>query len=129
MRRVFLLCMLLLTYYSHSVHAQQLPESKTLTPEEYDPEEFPLWAHDIRRFEIISIGTFPLTFMITSLIYDFSISATHNFNPSYSIGSQRSDRDILIIASSAAGASLLMGIIDLIINTNKRAKQAAEDEQ
>jgi len=126
MRRVLLLCVILFSYYSP--HAQQLPEPETLTPEEYDPAEFPHWAQDIRRLEVISIGTFPLTFLVTSLIYDFSIAATHNFSPTYSIGSQRSNQDILIIAGSAAGASFLLGLVDLFININKRAKQTAEDE-
>ena len=91
-------------------------------PEDYDPDEFALWAHDLRRFEIVAIGSYPITFFATSLIYDFSVYAVNDFNPAYSMGSQRDGSDIGLIVGSAACVSLVIATVDLIISMNKRKK-------
>lgn len=102
--------------------AQQLPPPDPLMPEDYDPEEFPLWAHDLRRYEVIAIGSYPITFFASSLVYDFSMYASHDFNPAYSMGSQRDGRDIGIIVGSAVCVSLVLATVDLFININRRNK-------
>ncbi len=98
-------------------------------PEEYDPEEFPMWAHDLRRYEVIAVGSYPVTFFATSLIYDFSIYASNSFDPSYSMGSQRSGQDIGIIMGTAAVTSLIIATVDLIINVNKRKKASTDNDE
>jgi hypothetical protein len=35
-----------------------------------DPKEFPQWAKDIRRFDIITFGAFPFAFFTASLLTD-----------------------------------------------------------
>jgi len=111
------------------VSAQQLPPVDPIMPEEYDPSEFPLWTQDLRRFEVVAVGTFPITYLFASLVYDFSIYAANNFDVQYSIGSQRSSRDIGIIVGSAGAVSFILATIDLIINLDKRKRQkAAEDD-
>jgi len=94
-------------------------------PEEYNPDEFPLWAWDLRRFEIVTVGTFPITYLFVSLIYDFSIYAANNFNTRYSIGSQRSTQDIGIIIGSAVAVSFILATTDLFINLNRRRRKDA----
>jgi hypothetical protein len=122
MRRGLLL-MILLSFGTYSfLSAQQLPPQEPLMPEEYDPEEFPLWAHDLRRYEVIALGSYPVTFFASSLIYDFSLYAMNDFNPAYSMGSQRDSSDIGIIVGSAVGVSLVLATVDLIINIHKRKK-------
>jgi len=122
MRRGLLL-MILLSFGTYSfLSAQQLPPPEPLMPEEYDPEEFPLWAHDLRRYEVIALGSYPVTFFASSLIYDFSLYAMNDFNPAYSMGSQRDSSDIGIIVGSAVGVSLVLATVDLIINIHKRKK-------
>jgi len=106
-----------------AVSAQELPPREPIMPEEYSPDEFPTWAWDIRRFEIVAVGTFPITYLFVSLIYDFSIYAAHNFNTRYSIGSQRGTRDIGIIVGSAAAVSFVLAVTDLFINLNRRQRQ------
>lgn len=130
MKRGILLLMLLIISGASLLPAQQLPPPEPLMPEEYDPDEFPLWAHDLRRYEVVAIGTYPITFFATSLIYDFSMYATSDFNPTYSMGSQRDGRDIAIIVGTAACVSLIIATVDLIINVNMRNRQEpVEDEQ
>jgi hypothetical protein len=107
--------------------AQELPPDESLVPEEYNPEEFPMWTHDLRRFEVVSIGSFPITFFATSLAYDFSTYASHGWDPMYSMGTQRENRDIAIIMGTAAGLSLSIATIDMIINIRKRNRRDAEE--
>jgi len=103
--------------------AQELPPKEPIIPEEYDPSEFPLWAQDLRRFEVIAVGTFPITYLFTSLIYDFSVYAANSFDSQYSIGSQRSSQDIAIIIGSAGAISFILATIDLFINLDRRQRQ------
>jgi hypothetical protein len=46
----------------------------------------------------------------------------NDFNPAYSMGSQRDSSDIGIIVGSAVGVSLVLATVDLIINIHKRKK-------
>lgn len=118
---LFLLMILSISNFS-LLSAQQLPPPDPLMPEDYDPDEFALWAHDLRRFEIVAIGSYPITFFATSLIYDFSVYAVNDFNPAYSMGSQRDGSDIGLIVGSAACVSLVIATVDLIISMNNRKK-------
>ncbi len=130
MKRGIILISFLIAWGISIIPAQQLPPPEPLMPEEYDPDEFPLWAHDLRRYEVVAVGTYPITFFATSLIYDFSMYAASDFNPAYSMGSQRDGRDIAIIVGTAACVSLIIATVDLIINVNKRNRQEpVEDEQ
>ncbi|MCD6342893.1 MAG: hypothetical protein J7L76_03840 [Spirochaetaceae bacterium] len=126
-----LFLLILISYSGFSMlPAQQLPPPDPLLPEDYSPEEFPLWAHDLRRYEVVAIGSYPITFFASSLIYDFSVYAANDFNPSYSMGSQRDGNDIGIIIGSAVCVSLVIATVDLIINTSRRKKAEKQtDEQ
>ncbi|WP_455381447.1 hypothetical protein [Salinispira pacifica] len=44
--------------------------STTLQPVPYSPDEFPQWARDLRRAEIITIGVFPFAYFYTNAMYD-----------------------------------------------------------
>lgn len=129
MRHCLLVVLTLLLPGMVFLSGQALPPPEPLMPEEYDPEEFPLWAHDLRRYEVVAIGSYPITFFATSLIYDFSIYAANDFNPAYSMGSQRSGSDIGIIVGSAACVSLLIATVDMIINISKRNRLEAEEDE
>ena len=53
-------------------------DEEAYTP--YDPDEFPQWAHDVRRGEIIFFGSLPITaavsaFLLPRIMPDISNSA------------------------------------------------------
>jgi len=50
-------------------------------PEPYAPEEFPAWAHDLRRGEIIFFGSLPFSFFFTFEAYDTGRFLASGFNP------------------------------------------------
>lgn len=123
----FLMASLLLALAGLSpLSGQVKPPDEPITPEEYDPSEFPLWAHDIRRFEIITFGTFPVTYFLSSLVYDITILAINNGSAEYGLGSQRGEDDLAIIIGAAAATSVTAAIVDLIINVSRRKNNSDE---
>lgn len=49
--------------------SEEESESEGVEPIPYSPEEFPGWAHDLRRGEIIALGSFPVALILTNLGY------------------------------------------------------------
>jgi len=71
---VFLIILILFSFFTLS--GESLPDY-----EPYEEDEFPGWAHDLRRGEIIFFGTIPFTFFATDLYFDIYRYASSNFNP------------------------------------------------
>jgi hypothetical protein len=65
-RRVGLAVLLCVCFATVSLPAQ----TTGAAPVPYEPDEFPQWALDLRRAEIIAIGAFPITFVLSRLLYD-----------------------------------------------------------
>ena len=75
-----LLCILLALLLSCQGIAQSASDKSTSENEEnqaespdYEPyaeDEFPDWLRDVRRAEVVLIGSFPLTMLFTSLTYE-----------------------------------------------------------
>jgi len=40
-----------------------------MEPAPYTEDEFPRWLRDLRRFEVIAVGTFPAALLVTNLGY------------------------------------------------------------
>ncbi len=51
--------------------------------EPYSPDEFPEWAHQLRRYETIFFGSLPFAFLFTSLGFDFYAYAANDFDSNY----------------------------------------------
>lgn len=120
--KIRIIALLLILALTRGLAAQVLPPEEPLVPEEYDPEEFPGWAHDLRRFEIILFGSLPITFIATSVVYDFSIFAANNFDPNFSMGTQRSNQDIAILMITSVSISAAIALADLIIGKSRARK-------
>lgn len=95
----------------------------------YQPDEFPQWTVDLRRAEIVTVGSFPLTFMLTALVYDLSVAASNGFGSSVPFGSSRTQDDIETMLLVSAGISAGIGLTDFIISQIKRAKARKEQEK
>ncbi|MDC7235267.1 MAG: hypothetical protein PQJ58_18690 [Spirochaetales bacterium] len=83
--------------------------------------EFPQWAHDLRRFEVITIGAFPLSYILTSLVYETVKFATDN-ERGFSIYSEKSQKDLSILLMSSGAISIGIATADLIIGKTKQKK-------
>lgn len=97
------------------------------TPEPYQKDEFPGILHDIRRAEIITLGSMPFITFSATLGYSFGKYASHNFDSNYFVNpfsstdenSFSTDEQIGILLTSL-GISAGIGLTDFIVHTIKR---------
>jgi hypothetical protein len=117
-----------------SLSAQTVLDSEPIPATEFDTSEFPLWARDLRRAEIVAFGSFPFTMFFATFAMDSFRFASHGGNFSYapwpfkSAGAvEMSRREWTNTIIAAAAASLIISLADHIIVRYKRAKAAKED--
>ncbi len=94
-------------------------------------EEFPLWAKDLRRAEIITFGSLPFTLFFSTIAMDTYLWGTHNWDTRYApwpirgAGAVEMSMDQRILTLSIAlGTSVLIAVADHIIIRVKRSNEA-----
>jgi len=99
----------------------------SVLPDPYTKEEFPPWAHGLRRFEIISLGAFPILLFYTRFAYDTSLFIKSGidgdgFDSRYAPWPFRNESSYAPTSEeqmarifTAAGLSLALGTIDALI--------------
>jgi hypothetical protein len=130
--RVLALLLVALLLVPHVVSGQ---ETET-EPEPYDPEEFPAWSRDLRRGEIVALGSFPVMLLLTNISYDLvrfgreSLEAgewNYTYAPWFFGPPDKppltEDERIGVIAT-AAGISVSVALIDFFIGkmTNREER-------
>jgi len=98
--------------------------SVSALPEPYTKDEFPSWAVGLRRFEIITLGAFPILLFYTRLGFDLkryvdSGFDSNGFDKSYvpwpfknENSYEASDEEQILSVKTAAGLSLAFGVLD-----------------
>ncbi len=88
----------------------------------YSRDEFPRWARDLRRFEIVFFGTVPFSFLYTSAGYSLYRYGSSNWDPSYApaiLGNKTppilTTTEKFEIVYTAAGVSFAAALLDFII--------------
>ena len=124
MTRRIVAAALLVLLLPATLASQEVDPGEGVSPEPYQPEEFPGWARDLRRGQIIALGVFPVYLLLTQLTYDlvrFSVrsaragefereSAPWFFAPP---GVQRfSQEENVIILSISAIVSVVFAVAD-----------------
>lgn len=108
-------------------------------PEPYEPEEFPAWARNLRRAEIVALGSLPFTLLFTRAAYDLGrfaylsleagavqpLYAPWFFAPPDSPGFTRDEQNRML--AIAVSASALIAIADLLIGHFERREAVQED--
>lgn len=125
------LTMLFCSVMTSPVAAQSKDNLDNGKAEPYSEDEFPSWAHDVRRAEIITIGSLPFATLGTTLCYSLARYAHNGFEFSYvpnpfaksGAGSFNQTEQITIFAT-AGGISIGIGLADLIIRIIRRRKSA-----
>jgi hypothetical protein len=108
-------------------------QSSTSDPKaaiKYDPAEFPQWARDMWRFDVITFGVFPFAFFTTTLIIDSIRYFQHDQNVKYAPWPLKpagaiemtTDEKFRVLGISAALAASV-ALMDLVIIHIKRSKQ------
>ena len=100
-------------------------ETPAYTP--YDPSEFPGWARDLRRFEIVFFGTVPFSFFYATTGYSVYTYAAHNWDSAYApalLGNRTppvlTNSEKLQIAGISLSLSAAAAVVDYIIGKIQR---------
>jgi hypothetical protein len=100
-----------------------LPSSQT------GAAEFPQWARDLRRAEIIAFGTFPFTMFTATFAVDTWRTSRHNWDPRYApwpfktAGAiEMTNEEHEIVIAVAGISSLALALTDFVIVQVKRGK-------
>ncbi len=91
------------------------------TPEPYSDDEFPQFMLDLRRFEIITLGSMPFITLNSSIVYNgykFATGKTDTFNPLATADYTQDEMENIIITSLCISAGI--GLTDYIVNLIKR---------
>lgn len=75
MRYIPCFIVFLIIFTAFTAAGESLPDY-----EPYEEEEFPRWALDLRRAEVIFFGTLPFTFFTSTLSYDLYRYAVNDFD-------------------------------------------------
>jgi hypothetical protein len=107
-------------------------QSNTETTPNEDAVEWPQFAKDIRRFDVVSFGIFPFAYLVTSIGYDLMRSAQHDWDSAYypfneggAVWTSDDYRNVLI---GSAVVSLSVAAIDLAIVWIKRHAAGKREE-
>ncbi|MCR4714602.1 MAG: hypothetical protein K5751_09540 [Treponemataceae bacterium] len=101
------------------------------TPEPYEDDEFPSWTIDLRRSEIVSLGSLPFVTLGVTIGYSFYRYAANGFNSDYlpnplakssAAANLNSDEQKGIFISSGI-ISLIIGVVDYVISRIERNRQ------
>ncbi len=83
--------------------------------ESYDSVNFPQWAKDLRRTEIITFGSLPFVTIWTTVIYSYAVYGEFQ-NPLDKSNSSFTEDDQWMIIKMSAATCLALGLVDLGIN-------------
>ncbi len=116
---------------------QQPPVDSIEDAIRWDPEDFPQWARDMRRFDIIAFGSFPFAFLAAGIATDAIRWGRNDWNSYYAPwpfkGAGAYDpttKEKTVTVLTAVGISLFIALADLAIVKLKRhsEKKRAERE-
>ncbi|MBD5440011.1 MAG: hypothetical protein HDR33_03150 [Treponema sp.] len=102
--------------------------------EPYDTKATPQWLKDLRRGEIITLGSWPFTLLLTAFGFSLGECFSHNFDSSYIknpfvlSGSDYSRSETTRILLTSLGVSVGVGVVDLVVNIVRRKKAGKKND-
>lgn len=104
-------------------------------PLPYDPAEFPAWSRDLRRGEIIALGSFPITMILSGLTYQLGRFAYQSavageprseYAPwffSTGTGPRYNNEERIGLIVSAATLSIGVALLDYVLGRREKARE------
>lgn len=104
-------------------------------PLPYDPEEFPAWSRDLRRGEIVALGSFPITMILSGFTYQLGRfayqsalagQATTEYAPwffSTSTEPRYTNDERIGLIISAATLSVGVAVLDYLLGRRERREE------
>ena len=105
----------------------QSNQSTSTEPKAYSSDEFPQVLKDLRRFEIITLGSMPFVTMDTAIIFNgikFATGKAQTFNPLATADYTPEEMKTVILTSLCISAGI--GITDFVIQIIKRNKKSRD---
>lgn len=106
--------------------------SEDTTPLEYDNSTMPQGLKDLRRFEIVTLGSIPFVTLDAGIVYSGIRWANNGFDSAYSPNpfatSTYSTEEQLGILFTSIGISIGIGLTDYIINLIKRSNKKKREQ-
>ena len=99
----------------------QSNQTKSTDPEPYNQNEFSQALQDLRRFEIITLGSMPFVTMDTAIVFNgikFATGKSQTFNPLATADYSPQEMKTVILTSLCISAGI--GITDFVIRVIKR---------
>ena len=129
-RALLFLGILLCFVSSFALYAQS---SSTTGNIQFDMTGFPLWAKDLRRGEIVAFGSFPFAYFFATFGFDTYRFFNNGFNTRYapwpftsSAAIEQTQDEKIITLSIAAGAAIVIALVDYAIVRYNRSKEQGE---
>lgn len=110
-------------------------DSTSTTAKPYNSEEFPQGLKDLRRFEIITLGSMPFVMMDVNFVYagiKVANGSSSSYNP-FNTSSYTEDEQVKLILTSL-GVSTCIGLTDFIVQkikqsfANKKSKKISNED-
>lgn len=126
MKRLFYFLFIFLlfsTFISQSLFCEESTE-----PIPYAKEEFPQWALDLRRFEVVSLGSIPFAMIGVTLVYGSIEKNNGNYSsiPNPLNPSSLDESEQLKILGLTVCTGVAIGVVDFAVNKiiqyNKKKK-------
>jgi hypothetical protein len=99
-------------------------------PVPYGNEEFPVWTYSLRRFEIVSLGAFPILLFYSRIALDTGRYVGNGFDASYAPWPFRNEfsykpdsNEQWLAVKVAVGLSLGVGVLDYFLLSRQKARQ------
>jgi hypothetical protein len=126
----FVLFALLFFVLLPALGAQASTGDSSLPSTQFDMNDFPQWAKDLRRAEIVAFGTFPFAYFFSNFGYDLYRYKTNDWDIRYApwpikgagAVEQTHDEKLKVLAYAAGGA-VLIAIVDFGIERFKRSRR------
>ena len=103
------------------------------TPKPYGDDEFPSWAYDLRRTEIITFGSLPFVTIGVSLVYGaalyFNGTLSSFPNPLDKSSDSFNEDQQKNVFMMSIGASCVLGLTDLLVSFIKHKSQQRKRER
>ena len=131
--RALLLFVVLLCYISSFALKAQSSSTTGTASSQFDMTDFPLWARDLRRGEIIAFGAFPFAYFFSNFGFDtYRFFRSGNniryapwpFAPAAAIEQTQSEK--IMTLGIAAGGAVAIALVDYGIMRYKRSRAEKE---
>jgi len=126
-RQVFFVLIILIFLGSQSGLLAQTSSSASMGSTNFDMSDFPLWAKDLRRGEIIAFGSFPFTYFLMNFGFDLYRWGTNGWDRRYapslfsSAGAiEKTQTQKFITIGLSAGGAIIVAAVDYGIMRHKR---------